>query len=430
MNLDEINASPAYDLLLKLRKGMAASLNATKLAGVFAVLNSGWKIEKTSFYKLSAGGWVIKELGVKTFHKSWLRDTDGRIHLVTTMPRPLDQYADFGDTTGARQKSYRDEAVSKLENLQRIEANLRKLQTAPEKGKWFVRDVQSGVVQDPEHKMISEYVVTFEFYVKCSGFVITSPDGQTYEVFGDHKNGAVAAQTFPGFFAWAVENTSIMDEILGVLQMEPHEKKHDPKSRYVPLPGSSAGTLRVFDILKGLTDGVRAEQKANLITRFKRAVMNFHDAVQSGDKQRVRALSSSYDAYTISQCYDSRKKDFAEGWEATIDRIAEREVEEMQNMFVYKNTGKLAPILDRKGGNETVDVLFVRGETGVITSALKFTFADGSSFRVDQSIVGSHSVYGRPFYRFPTTFHDVVLADGTKMGLPSEERMNEIFAKA
>jgi hypothetical protein len=345
------------------------------------------------------------------------------------MPRPLDQYNNWGGGE-EKQKSYRDEAVRKFETLKAMGETLISVQNAPEKGKWFVRNVQMGEEQSPHHTQLSDLVVSFEFYVQTSGFLITSPDGQTYEVFGDYKNGAIGATTFATWFAWAVENTEIMDQILTVLGMEAHEKKHDPKARYTPPQGSSEETLRIFNLLKSVTDSIRAEQKANYITRDKRAIMNFVEAMQAGDKKTAKNILEGRSGYVLGQVYDTRAKALRDGWEATVEKLAEDSVEDMQNQFVYKNTRKLASIASAKGNMNEPKVISITANGGIIESALDFSFEDGSSFRVDQSVVISRSVHGNLFYRFPTTFHDVKMPGGVKMGMPSEERMNEIFAKA
>lgn len=430
------NQGPVHDLMLKLRKGAAASLNASKLQQVFAVLGSGWKIEKTNTYKLSDGGYSGSLLdGIETGLRSFVnykKRNSGRIDLHTGVPRDVDQYAGYGKTEEEKRKqqeAYRNKDASKLAELQAAAKKLKALETAPEKGKWFVRDVQFGTAP-AVYGNGEDFHLSFELYVLCSTFVITSPDGQTYEVFGDHKNGAIGAQNFQTWFAWAVENTDIMDEILNVLGMEPHEKKHDPRAAYKPPESSSAELKRVFEFLKEMSDGVRAEQKANLVSSWKKALMNFDDAVNAGDRDRVRAMADGYNGYIISRCYSVRDKRLNDDWEAEVERQAEGAVEEMQNMFVYKNTRKLAPILEGKGGNETKKIVSINAEGGIITAVLDFSWDDGSEFRVQQSIVMSYSGRGTPFYRFPTTFHDVKLPGGVKMGMPSEERMNEIFAKA
>ena len=44
-------------------------------------------------------------------------------------------------------------------------------------------------------------------------------------------------------------------------------------------------------------------------------------------------------------------------------------------------------------------------------------------------LVLSYSKYGKPFYRYPTIFQNVKLANGQNMDNPSEENMNKLFVE-
>lgn len=430
------NHSPVIDLMMKLRKGMAASLNAAKLAQVFEVLNEdghGWTITKNKSYHLSDGGWVLGEIAdgdAKRFYRYGASKNTGRIYCETDVPRSL---AEYPDTWGEdRQASMRVEAQRKYDELKQMGTDLEKMSHGPEKGKWYVRNVQMEEAPHPTYgEKLRTLDVSFELYVLTSGFIITSPDGQAYEVFGDHKNGAIGATTFASWFAWAVENTEIMDQILAALNMEAHEKKHDAKERYTPPAGAPAEEKRIFAMLKEMTQQARDSQKEQLISGTKRDIMNFMDAVAEQDQQKMRRyIEKNFTGFAINRCYDIRKKELFADWEAIVEKIAENAVEEMQNVFVYKNTRKLASIASAKKNMLDPKVISISTGGGVLTATIRFSFEDGSNFRVDQSVVLSRSVHNTPFYRFPTTFHNVTLPDGSKMSQPSEERMNEIFAKA
>jgi len=108
-------------------------------------------------------------------------------------------------------------------------------------------------------------------------------------------------------------------------------------------------------------------------------------------------------------------------------RIATEDADAIREMFVYKNLTKIDSILDAKGNFASAQVLGREIEMGALRGTLRFAFTDGSGFTVINNVVWSHSVYGKPFQRFPLTFHDVVLADGTTMPRPSEQRMNTVF---
>jgi hypothetical protein len=114
--------------------------------------------------------------------------------------------------------------------------------------------------------------------------------------------------------------------------------------------------------------------------------------------------------------------------ETIMEKRAEEEAGFMQQKFVAKNTRKLAPIISAKGSMADAKVLHANGHGGSISGTMYVSFQDGSKFIVDNSIVIGASKYGLRFYRYPTTFHDVYLANGERMPQPSEEKMHKIFA--
>jgi hypothetical protein len=432
----DVPSGTAQVTLLKLRKGMAASLNASRFSELFPVL-PGWQIEKDKQYRLSDGGWILSEIGggaAKRFLNYGRRNKgDGHIHCETAMPRDVATYPDWGQGE-EKQKALRDDDEIKLNDFKTLVSYLESIQNKPQGNKWMVKNVNYGVVNVAEYGNAQFAHVSFELYAMTSGFKITSPDGQTYEVYGDYKNGAISPHTFETFFHWAVENTDIMDQINSALQMEPHEKKIDPSKPYTPPPTASAETKLVFDFLKTMTDDVRAEQKVNYIKESTNGIERFVDAVKARDEKRAKALAGGRNGYIIGRVWDSKLKAPRPDWEQQVEEHAEYAVEAMQNTFVFKNTRKLASIMTGKGSVGNHKIIDIDTRSGIITASIRFSFDDGSAFTVHQSIVASSTrdSWGRvtDFYRFPTTFHDVLLPGGSKMGMPSEERMNEIFTKA
>ena len=102
---------------------------------------------------------------------------------------------------------------------------------------------------------------------------------------------------------------------------------------------------------------------------------------------------------------------------------------EYRTNFVHKNFRKIASIIEAKGGYSDAKVLDHTVDLTGLSGTFMFKFADGSSFTTVNKVVYSVSILGTPFNRFPLTFHEVVMPDGTKMGQPSQERMNTVFVK-
>ena len=129
-------------------------------------------------------------------------------------------------------------------------------------------------------------------------------------------------------------------------------------------------------------------------------------------------LDSKYDhnerggyAYTLKSDYKKILKD-----------VAKQNAKEGVEKFVYKMKMKLSVIVGGRGIGVNVDGNHNR-------NTMSFEFEDGSKFTVKNGIVLSYSVYGKPFYRYPTTFHDVILPNGDKLSKPSEAKIKKEFAK-
>ena len=129
-------------------------------------------------------------------------------------------------------------------------------------------------------------------------------------------------------------------------------------------------------------------------------------------------LDSEYDhkerggyAYTLKKDYKS-----------IVDKMAKQSAKDAVESFVLKMKNKLSVIVGGRGIG--VDV---SGNSN--RNTISFEFEDKSKFTVQNSIVLSYSVYGKPFYRYPTTFHNVILPNGDKLRKPSESKIKREFVK-
>lgn len=114
---------------------------------------------------------------------------------------------------------------------------------------------------------------------------------------------------------------------------------------------------------------------------------------------------------------------------AEIDRkfaaSAKKDAAEIRDGFVYKNLGKLASIVDKKGDIDKIEVIGQGVDLGGLRGVLRITFHSGARFTVTNSVVFVRNNNGTEFFRFPLTFSDVRLSNGSAMNLPSEEKMND-----
>ena len=120
-------------------------------------------------------------------------------------------------------------------------------------------------------------------------------------------------------------------------------------------------------------------------------------------------------------------------FEKILTEAGKAQAKDMQEKFLLKNAMKLDSILEKKKSplkGKPMIVSAEAGRGGHFEGSMKIAFEDGSSFIVVNKVVFKWNHYGTGFVQFPTTFHDVVMPDGKKMGTPNEEKMNTVFAVA
>ena len=119
---------------------------------------------------------------------------------------------------------------------------------------------------------------------------------------------------------------------------------------------------------------------------------------------------------------------FKSGYKGIAKKLAQRVVDDMVQSYIFKNTNKIASIIEQK--NVKFEISAVGNLTGFgFNGNIVFKFADETTFTVRNKSVRKWSVNDRPFLQFPTTFHGVVFPDGSKRSMMSEREMNEKWAK-
>ncbi len=195
---------------------------------------------------------------------------------------------------------------------------------------------------------------------------------------------------------------------------------------------------RVKSALEQITEDLKQELYENNLQWITRLVDRWAEQYDSeNDKTDPYEFYAKNNpmGYMILQHVTKREGDWRkttyvlnDDYEAYLQKEANNITQDMMNKFVYKNTHKLAPILVKKGNLKKVTLRHASTDTGTIEGTLQLDFKDDSTFTVTSKLVWSYSRNGKQFTRYPTTFHNVKLADGTKMaGRASEERMNSEF---
>lgn len=210
------------------------------------------------------------------------------------------------------------------------------------------------------------------------------------------------------------------------------KEERDAEHRFVPTGATPAATRHVWEVLMKVTE--RNERKlVEYITKEYAKRLDFF--MSASPTLRTKLLRnyenrSAVDAGTVPRTSPNAeyalKPDFKDGLVA----LAQKDAAEMRDSFIAKVVSKVAPIVETKGNLASVHEVSNTIQVGRLSGMLAIAFTDGSRFVVDNNIVYASSVRGKQFVRFPLTFHDVIMPDGSRMKQPSEERVNTIFCQA
>jgi hypothetical protein len=108
--------------------------------------------------------------------------------------------------------------------------------------------------------------------------------------------------------------------------------------------------------------------------------------------------------------------------DARTAAFAERQTEDAFHLCTERNVDKIAPIAEAAGGVD-IRVVGASASASGVETRLAVSLPTGASFAFTNGIVWGRSS-GRVVYcQFPARFHDVTLADGTRLSNPSEERV-------
>lgn len=203
-----------------------------------------------------------------------------------------------------------------------------------------------------------------------------------------------------------------------------------------PAPGAFMKPMASLDANKKAIDFLNDAVKS-----FK---VDFHNSVRDqffGDLDKVRKLSTpeelkaaaanvrSMAAQVGEIVYVGGKKAFVVKSDANeiVKNLVDRTVNDIVEHFVAKNTSKLALIFQKKAEVKSHKILRTSIRNNTIENSMYFEFNDNSSFVIQSQVVYKFTNLGKPFMQFPTRFSDVTMADGTKMKMPSEEKMIKEF---
>lgn len=204
-------------------------------------------------------------------------------------------------------------------------------------------------------------------------------------------------------------------------------------TRYVA-PRASLDTMkRMNDTITQVTDAAYEALKKDFLAAIERQVQRYFDLRTDSKQSYFQARKEHKELRDIRDMRDFLTVDSDDNWVKARDydekagREAAYKANEIRKTFASKMTTKLSAIIEKKSSPiKETKIGHIQARSGTFEASIRFVFEDGSAFTVNNSVVQVWSSW-TAFQRYPTTFHDVVMPDGSKMKTPSEEKMNKQF---
>jgi hypothetical protein len=233
--------------------------------------------------------------------------------------------------------------------------------------------------------------------------------------------------------------------MLKTLIVKGRKPNPDAPQPYVPPAASKATIDQLTNILNEITsDNYQAlvTSTQNWLTKLLDAYADKRETMLQANPKAKATPRTLYKndqgaAHILDQLTDWQTGAVKPTDECTriIKSLSEKSATQMMSGFKEKNLAKLSPIIGEKNNLSEVLKLRAAVRDRTFEGTLKLEFEDGSNFVVNSQVVWAYhngGNFGRGGWvmRYPTTFHDVILSNGEKMSQPSEEKMNEVFAKS
>ena len=156
------------------------------------------------------------------------------------------------------------------------------------------------------------------------------------------------------------------------------------------------------------------KEKAETLTSLK-------DDELTDFERRIRGTEIEYFINKITK-YDYKTRTYSmrlteEELLEYIEGICEKRIKIDENEFVNKTSLKIAGAIKNREYK-------IEGKINTdLESILKVELSDGAKFEVKTQVVEVVNQYGTFFFRKPTTFHNVYMANGESLKTPSYEKV-------
>lgn len=229
-----------------------------------------------------------------------------------------------------------------------------------------------------------------------------------------------------------------VDELKSMIKTQAELKQMDPKRKdeFQPPLASKATRDRLKEALNEALNPLKEEIQEDIKRMILRHVASYYEGVSANNtkrenspyyvlagnafaRQHVTYLLNDYNVDPETGAYQKR-----EDFDARLEIKSAEYADEIRDRFVAKQIQKIPGLIDSHGAVEdmTVKITNRNAGNGSIEGMISVKMKNNVSFVAKTQVVFSHSVKGKFFPRYPTTFHDVHDTSGKRIAKRLSEK--------
>lgn len=221
-----------------------------------------------------------------------------------------------------------------------------------------------------------------------------------------------------------------------VLAIKPQVGQRGERAPSRTAPVVPAATSNAKETIRSLLAEMAEQHRASLVNShvemFNR-VLGFYEAMSDEEAAKIWADDHQFMAQTVAlfmhKVKGAVKMARHENTAARIQQCAEEQAKNIVDRYVAKMLSKLGALVDLMGAPLRIEHNY-SSNAGHLNGWIEVVHADGRAYCAITALEWSHSIYGKPFTRYPCRFKHVRAAGGVMFKHVMSEAQIIEWAKA
>lgn len=226
------------------------------------------------------------------------------------------------------------------------------------------------------------------------------------------------------------DNEALLAKVLAIKPLVGQRGERAPSRTAPVVPvASQQAKESIRTMLSGIADNKREDLIAMYMELFEHILKHYESL--SYEEATSYVIGNDY-AHFVVTCFTHNPKGAQkavrhENTNAFMLRKAKEQTEHVINRYVAKMVEKLGALIDLMGEPEKLDYRY-SSKAGHLSGWIEVSYADGRAYTAVTSLEWSHSIYGKPFTRYPCRFKHVHSAGGALVARAMSEAQMLVFA--